>query len=71
MPRYKPSVPIGPKKLHRAPSMYPHSYIAGGGRLDPKWIGAAKRPRPLRRRVVITGNNPWLKKKNDSSKTKR
>ena len=63
MPRYKPSVPIGPKKLHRAPTTQPHSYVAGGGRKDPKWIGAAKRPRAIRRKPVSTGNNPWLKKK--------
>ena len=60
---YKPSTPRPPKKMHRAPSTQPHSFVSGGGRVDPKWCGAAKRPRTLRRKVVVTGNNPWLKKK--------
>ena len=63
MPRYKPSTPLPPKKMHRAPSTQPHSFVSGGGRVDPKWCGAAKRPRVLWRKVVVTGNNPWLKKK--------
>ena len=63
MPRYKPSTPRPPKKLHRAPSTQPHSYIAGGGRADPKWPGAAKKAKAIRLRVVSTGSNPYLKKK--------
>ena len=63
MPRYKASTPLPPKKMHRAPSTQPHSFIAGGGHKQPKWCGAAKRARPLRRKVVSTGNNAYLKKK--------
>ena len=63
MPRYKPKSPRPPKKLHRAPSTQTHAYIAGGGRKAPMWCQAAKKTKAIRRKVVSTGNNPWLKKK--------